>query len=94
LKTENRKQNKTEKRGKLTWPQPNPAGLASQPTRGLAWIPFRYPTDKRDPLGENPSFSSIRRKLLAVELRRVADAKIRAIALDALYNDVRRHQKP
>jgi hypothetical protein len=55
-----------------------------QPNRGLAWIPFRYPTDKQDPAGGNSSSSSIRRKQLAVERQWVTDAKIRATASDAL----------
>jgi hypothetical protein len=78
------KQNRKKKGKEAYLAKAHPRSPLSQPTRGLAWIPFRYPTGKRDPPGGNSSSSSIRRKQLAVERRRVTDAKIRATASDAL----------
>jgi hypothetical protein len=43
------KENYDRKREKLTWTKAHQRGLASWPVKSLAWIPFRYPTDRRDP---------------------------------------------
>jgi hypothetical protein len=54
------KENYDRKREKLTWTEAHQRGPASRPVKSLAWIPFQYLTDRRDPLvrGGTPSSSS------------------------------------
>jgi hypothetical protein len=52
-KTENRRKRKTietgKNRGKTHLAEAHLCGPLSQPIKSLAWIPFWYPTDRRDP---------------------------------------------
>jgi hypothetical protein len=52
FKTENQKKKKKQKnRGITHLAKVHLRGPLSQPTKSLAWIPFLYPTDRRDPRG-------------------------------------------